>query len=74
MKSIYFTRHARRRMKWRNISEEEVKETIARPEKIEGLSEQKINAFKSMGKELIRVTYLEQNNRIVVISVVDKNK
>jgi len=34
-KNVRFDRHARRRMKWRKISEEEVLDALNRPERIE---------------------------------------
>jgi len=61
-------------MKWRAISPEEVTKTLTCSDRVEHLPEGKMNAFKSIGKKLIRVTYLEEGNRIIVISVVDKNK
>ena len=74
MGKLHFTRHARRRIKWRRISQAEVTEALACPDRIEHLPEGKINAFKSIGNKMIRVTYIEEGTRIVVISVVDKNK
>jgi len=71
---IYLTRHARRRMKWRNISMEEVEETLAHPEKVDRLLGGRINVLKPIGEKLIRVTFREVGNRVMVISVVDKNK
>ena len=72
--NLYLTRHVRRRMKWRNIPLKDIKKTLAHPDKVEHMSHERINAFKSMGKKLIRVTYLREESRSVVISVVDKNK
>ena len=72
--NVYLTRHARRRIKWRNISLEDVQETLTHPDKVEYLPDERINAFKSIGKKLIRVTYSREERGIVVISVVDKNK
>lgn len=71
---IQLTRHAKRRMKWRNISLEEIKEALTYPNRIEHLPDGRRNAFKSIGEKLIRVSYIEQEEHIVVISVVDKNK
>ena len=74
MKRVYLTRHAKRRMKWRDILLAEVEETLSRPDKIEHLSEGRVNAFRSIGAKLSRVSYMEQKDCIIVISVVDKNK
>ena len=50
MKEIYFSRHAKRRMKWRKISEEEVQNTISNPEKIETSIKGRKNAYKHINK------------------------
>jgi len=41
---IKYTRHAKRRMKWRKISEDEIKLTLAMPDKIEKVDNRQ-NAF-----------------------------
>ncbi|MCL0088897.1 DUF4258 domain-containing protein [Dehalococcoidia bacterium] len=74
MKQIYLARHAKRRMKWRGIPLTEVEEALAYPDRIEYLSTGRKNAFKSIGEKLIRVSYIEEKDRIIVLSTVDKNK
>ena len=71
--NIAFDRHAKRRMKWRGISAEEIKVVLEKPDKIEKSYHDKMNAFKIMGRRKIRVTYKIEPNRIIVISVVDRN-
>ena len=73
-RTIYLTRHAKRRMKWRGISLEEVKEIVASPDRVEKLATGRKNAFKSIGIKLIRVSYIDEKDRIKIISVVDKNR
>jgi len=53
---------------------EEVEETLAHPEKVDRLLGGRINVLKPIGEKLIRVTFREVGNRVMVISVVDKNK
>ena len=72
MMQIKYTRHARRRMRWRKISELEVEQTLKNPDKIDFQQEGRKNAFKRLGLRYIRVTYCEQGNSQVIISVVDK--
>ena len=69
---IKYTRHARRRMKWRKISEFEVRKTLEHPDKIEFDQERRKNAFKMFGGRYIRITYREIKNEIIIISVVNK--
>ncbi|OGW07043.1 MAG: hypothetical protein A2889_06265 [Nitrospinae bacterium RIFCSPLOWO2_01_FULL_39_10] len=71
---IYFSRHARRQMKWREISEDEIKNTILSPEKIEDSIKDRKNAFKHIDKKWLKVTFKQENDKIVIITVIDKNK
>ena len=59
-------------MKWRQISEYEILETIKSPDKLERSFHGKWNAFKILGRRYIRVTYKPEKKFIMVISVVDK--
>ncbi len=71
---IIFTRHAKRRMKWREIRESEIKETINSPDRVETALFGRKNAYKNIGDKLLKVTYVEESSKIVIISVVDKNR
>ena len=73
-KKVRFDRYAKRRMKWRKISEEEVRLTMSNPDKMETSIKGRINVYKIIGKKYIKVTYKEQPCEILVISVVDKSK
>lgn len=55
-KTVRFDRHARRRMKWRKISEEEVNLTLNYPDKTEKSEKGRINMFKAIGTKYIKVT------------------
>ncbi|MEA1964817.1 MAG: DUF4258 domain-containing protein [Candidatus Aerophobetes bacterium] len=70
---VKYTRHAKRRMKWRKISEEEIKKVLEAPDRTEPCSGKRVNAFKSLGKKLLKVSYVIETDEIVIISVVDKN-
>ena len=69
----FIARHARRRMKWRKISEEEVEQTLRNPDKIDSLPDGRQNAFKAIGQRYIRVSYRDLEMEKIVISAVDKN-
>ena len=71
---ISYSRHARRQMKWRNITEEEVKDTIFYPESVEDSIKDRKNAFKHIGKKYLKVTYNEESNVITIVTAIDKNK
>ena len=72
--TIRFDRHAKRRMKWRRISEKEVYLTLENPDKIEESIKGRINAYKIIDQRHIKVTYKKISEEILVISVVDKSK
>ena len=71
-KQIRFDRHAKRRMKWRRISEEEVNLVLETPEKIEESIRGRINVYKTIGERYIKVTYKKLSHETLIISVVAK--
>ena len=71
-KPIRFDRHAKRRMKWRKISEEEVLSGINEPDSSEASVRGRTNLYKRMGQRYLKVTYKEFSGEILVVSVVDK--
>ncbi|MBI4715602.1 MAG: DUF4258 domain-containing protein [Nitrospirae bacterium] len=74
MINIYLSRHARRQMKWRDVSEAEVEEVMRRPEVTEDSVKGRKNAFKHLGGKWLKVTFIEEPDRIVVVTVVDRNR
>ena len=72
-KVLRFGRHARRRMKWRRISEEEVALTLSSPDKTEQSIKGRINVYKTIGMRYIKATYKEISDEVLIISVVDKS-
>ena len=73
MEKIYFSRHAKRQMKWRKISEEEVKNTISSPEKTEDSIKGRKNAYKHINEKWIKVTFKDDYDKIIIVTVIDKN-
>jgi len=71
---ISYSRHAKRQMKWRDISEDEVKDTVLYPESEEDSIKGRKNAFKHIGKKYLKVTYNEEGNVITIVTAIDKNK
>jgi hypothetical protein len=71
---IRFDRHAKRRMRWRRISEEEVSLAIENPDRIEESIRGRTNVYKLIGERYIKVTYKEFSDQTLVISAVDKGK
>ncbi len=69
---IRYDRHARRRIRWRGISESEVEQTVMEPDRLEASIRDRTNAFKRIGDRLIRVTFAETGDVILIITVVDR--
>ena len=72
MKIIRFDRHARRRMKWRKISEEEVIATLTKPDNKELTVNGRTNAFKEIEGRNIKITYKETEKEMYIITAVIK--
>lgn len=53
-KPVRFDRRARRRMKWRKISEEETYLVLENPDKIETSIQGRVNAYKSMDEDILK--------------------
>lgn len=70
---VNYSRHARKQMKWRDITEDEVQKTVVKPEKVEDSVKGRKNAFKLIGNKLIKVTFKEENGTIIIITAIDKN-
>lgn len=69
MKSVRYDRHAKRRMKEREVTQEETEITIKEPEYTEPSVKGRINAYRYIGNRFIRVTYKEEYDHILVITV-----
>jgi len=71
---IKFSRHAKRQMKWREISEEEAKEAINIPDKLEDTIRDRKNAFKTIKGRLLKITYRHEGDEMTVITAIAKGE
>ena len=69
MKPVRYTRHAISRMRQHLISEESVVLTIGEPDQLLPSIKNRYNALKRMANKIIRVTFIEEVDRILVITV-----
>lgn len=74
MKFIRYDRHAKRRMKEREITEEEAEIAINNPDYIEPSIKGRKNAYKFIGSRFLRVTFKEEPENILVITVTIRKK
>ena len=68
VKAVRLTRHARNRIRWRDIPLELVEQTARVPEWEEGSLGSRINRWKRVEGKFLRVTVQEEAERIIVIT------
>ena len=71
---VYLSRHARNRMRKFRISPEEARQAIEAPEFIEASERGRQNAWKKKGDKYVRVTYLGEGGKTIVITVALKDQ
>ena len=59
-------------MKWRKITEKEVKEVMNHPERLEDAIKGRKNAFKTIEGRVLKITYRPENSGFIVITTVVK--
>jgi Domain of unknown function (DUF4258) len=70
--AVRFSRHARRQMKWRRVSEAEVLSVLDAPDRLEQSIDERRNAYKLVADRSIQVTYVDEGADVVVITVIEK--
>ena len=70
--NLKFSRHARRQMRWRMITEEDVKVVIDNPDRLEDTIKGRKNAFKALGDKALKITYKCEDDNIIVITAMVK--
>ena len=73
-KPLYFVRHARNRMRWNAITRKEIEDCLRHPEWTETSAMNRTNAWGKWRDRYLRVTCIEEEDRIVIITVVPKEK
>ena len=74
MDYVKLSRHARRQIKWRRISKEQIEETVHAPDRVQDSIKGRKNAFKSVGEKLLKVTYRVENGDILIITAMVKGE
>lgn len=74
MKKLYFSRHAKKQMKWRGVTQNDVRDTVLYPDELKTLEiKNRKAALKRINKKLLKVVYIEEKNRIVIITALYKS-
>jgi hypothetical protein len=66
---LYLSRHARNRMRKFSVSPEEVRQVLEDPEFRQASEKGRQNAWRKRADRYIRVTYVEETERTVVVTV-----
>jgi hypothetical protein len=61
-------------MRWRNIHKSEVESAIEAPDFEDRISGNRTHAWKRMSEGHLRVTYLESEGELLILSAVKKKK
>jgi hypothetical protein len=69
--AIRFSRHAKRRMKWRSISEDEIKAVVKKPDVVEPSVKGRKNARKIVSDRVLQVTYIEEDGDFIIVTAID---
>jgi hypothetical protein len=70
--TLKFSRHAKRQMKWRMITEDDIKLAINNPDRIEDTIRGRKNVFKTLEDRTLKVTYKQEDQDLVVITALVK--
>ncbi|HHT9125807.1 MAG TPA: DUF4258 domain-containing protein [Candidatus Brocadiia bacterium] len=74
VKPVRYDRHAKKRMKEREVSQDETAFAIENPDFCEPSVKGRINAFKFINGRYLRVTFKEEADYILVITVTIRKK
>lgn len=72
MDDLKFSRHAKRQIKWRRITEKEVKDTVDNPDRSEDSIKDRKNVFKLIEGRMLKITYKIENGGIIIITAMVK--
>jgi len=61
-------------MKWRRVSEADVRTVLDSPDRVERSIDERTNAYKRVGGRLLKVTYVGEEADVVVITVIEKER
>ena len=74
MKPLFFTRHARNRMRKYRITRCDVESVLEDPDLTEPDDDNHLNSTKALPNKIVRVTYVEETGQIVIITVTPRRR
>jgi len=61
-------------MKWRKISTNEIRVTIANPDRLEDTIKGRKSAFKNIKGRLLKITYKPEDDSLLIITAISKGE
>lgn len=74
MKPIRFGRHARRTVVFWGIRQEDIESTLSAPDQVMPTRKGRLNAVKQFGNRFLRVTYREESDCLLIVTVTPRKK
>lgn len=74
MKPLRFGRHARRTVVFWGIKLEDVESTLSVPDRVLPTRKGRLNAIKQFGDHFLRVTYREEADHVLIVTVTPRRK
>jgi len=74
VKPIVYVRHARRTTRFWRISHEQVLAVLEAPDRVLPTVKGRFNAIKAVEGMFLRVTYKEEEDRILVVTVIPRRR
>ena len=74
MKPLHLSRHARRRMRRHEVSEDDVRAVLLEPDDLVPTVRGRMNATKAVAGRINRVTYGEEEARTVIVTVTPRRR
>lgn len=74
MLPLHFVRHARNRLRYWKLSHEEIEKALSEPDKITPSRSGRSNAWKLVDAGWLRVTFIDEVDRRVIITVTVRDK
>ncbi|MDA8334274.1 MAG: DUF4258 domain-containing protein [Peptococcaceae bacterium] len=71
---VWFSRHARNRMRFWHLTDDVVFQTLAEPDQVLPSKNNRKNFWKALNGGLLRVTCIEEDDRTVIITVTLRKK
>lgn len=74
MSQLYFVRHARNRLRYWKLTRSDVEHALSEPDRVTPSKSGRFNAWKRTEYGWLRITYIDEVDRRVIITVTVRDK